>query len=209
MAWIGCQKSDILPTMKTLRLTKPHVVIMVGLPGAGKSFFADHFAQTFSAPIVSWNAIRDELFNEPNFSKDEDAVVSRVADHLFTQLLRTNATIVLEGDTLTQVSRQTLAKTVHSVGYEPLFVWVQTDAATTKARAAKQGIPAEVIESARKRFTPLKESDPYVVISGKHTYASQLKIVLRKLSGERAAAASQPIRSSDDKVVVGRRVSIQ
>ena len=80
---------------------------------------------------------------------------------------------------------------MRKLGYEPLFVWVQTDLATTKARALKKNVPSSVFEAERKRFTPLKESDPYVVISGKHNYASQLKIVLRRLSSARAATANK------------------
>lgn len=209
--WHIHETSGILPGMKSLSLSAPHVVIMVGVPGSGKSFFAEHFAQTFSAPLISWNAIRDELFNEPTYTKDEDAIVGRVADHMLSQLVLTNATVLYEGDTTTQVARQKLSKIVRDAGYEPLFVWVQTDAATTKSRAMKKGIPAEVYSASVKRFTSLKNSNHSVVISGKHTYASQLKIVLRRLSGARAAAATteQPAERSSIKTSVGRRVRIQ
>lgn len=195
--------------MKSLSLSTPHVVVMVGLPGAGKSFFANHFAETFSAPIISWDTLRDELLNAPTYAKEEDAVIKRVADEMLAQLLKTKATVLYEGDVLTQASRQALARTIRKEGYEPLFVWVQTDAATTRSRATKQGIPLGAVEAAEKRFTPLKSSDNFIVISGKHTYASQLKIVLRKLSGDRASSsAARPSRDSD-KPSVGRRLTVQ
>lgn len=193
--------------MKSLRLSTPHVVIMVGMPGSGKSFFAEHFAKTFSAPIVSWNGIREELFNEPQFSKDEDAIVGRVADYMLAELLKTNATVLYEGDTMTQVARRNLVQTIRKAGYEPLFVWVQTDVVTAKSRAAKRGVSEEMFTTATKRFTPLKPSDPYVVISGKHTYASQLKIVLRRLSSERSIMVQSPAREAG--ATQNRRVRIQ
>lgn len=196
--------------MKSLSLLRPHVVIMVGVPGSGKSFFAEHFSETFSAPLVSWGAIRDELFNEPTFSKDEETIVARVADHLLTQLMKTNATVLYEGDMTTQAARQALAKKIRHAGYEPLFVWVQTDDATSRNRAVKNGMPAALHTAALKRFTPLKDTDPFVVISGKHTYASQLKIVLRRLSGERAVAADQSfVRTQKTKTAPGNRLRIQ
>jgi predicted kinase len=103
---------------------------MVGVPGAGKSFFSDHFADTFSAPIVSWNAIRSDLFNEPTHAKEEDEIVGRVASALLEQLLKTGVTVLYEGGTHTRVSRQALAKQAAKAGYETLFVWVQVDTPT-------------------------------------------------------------------------------
>lgn len=206
--WRDVQKSAILFNMKSLSLTAPHVVVMVGLPGAGKSFFAEHFSETFSAPLVNWNSIRTEVFDAPTYSKEEDVLVKRIADYTLKELLKTKATLLYEGDTLTQASRLALTKTIRGAGYEPLFVWVQTDAASSRSRAIKQGISAEYYDTSDKRFTPLKSTDPYVVISGKHTYASQLKIVLRKLSSARAAAADESVRTP--KVAApNRRVRIQ
>ena len=184
---------------------------MVGLPGAGKSFFAEHFSRTFSAPLISWDSIRGELFNEPTYSKDEELIVKRVADHMLGELIKTGATVLYEGDVLTQVSRKNIEKQIRSAGYEPLFVWVQTDAATTKSRAMKQQMPVAAYETSAKKFTPLKEADNYIVISGKHTYASQLKIVLRRLSEERAAAVADiPSRSEGARAAsTGHRVQVQ
>ena len=193
--------------MKSLSLTAPHVVIMVGLPGAGKSFFAEHFSETFSAPLVNWNSIRTQVFDHPTYSTEEDAIVKRIADYTLNELFKTQATLLYEGDTLTQASRQALARTVRDAGYEPLFVWVQTDVTSARARAIKQGVSPDYYDASKKRFTPLKDSDPYVVISGKHTYASQLKIVLRKLSSARATAAEESARTP--KVTSNRRVRIQ
>ncbi len=196
--------------MKSLSLAVPHVVIMVGVPGSGKSFFAEHFAKTFSAPIVSWGAVRGELFNEPTFSKDEEVIVQRVADLMLDQMMKTGATVLYEGDMTTQVSRKNLEKQIRKAGYEPLFVWVQTDTATSRARALKQGVSAAVYDTAIKKFTPLKDADPFIVISGKHTYASQLKIVLRRLSGARTASGPDIARVKAAKVVPPqRRVRIQ
>ncbi len=194
--------------MKSLSLTTPHVVIMVGMPGAGKSFFAEHFSETFSVPLINWNTIRALLLENPTYSTEEDNFVTEVAAYTLKELFKTRATILYEGDTLTQTAREALAKTIKAAGYEPLFVWVQTDEATTKARAIKQGVSAKRYDLSSKRFMPPKAGDSFVVISGKHTYASQLKIVLRRLSSARVAAVNKPLapRGEPIKVRSGRRI---
>jgi len=45
--------------MKSLHLSRPHAIMMVGLPGSGKSFFASQFAATFDTPYIDFGAIAD------------------------------------------------------------------------------------------------------------------------------------------------------
>ena len=197
--------------MKSLQLSKPHLIVMVGLPGAGKTFFANHFAETFHAPLVSWQSIRTELFNEPTYTKDEDAIVERIASQQLGELLKTGATTIHEGGSLVYAYRQALTKQATEQGYDVLFVWVQTDPAAAKNRALKQRqFTAEMFADQSRRFTALKSSEQFVVISGKHTYASQLKIVLRRLSQphqqevERVHASRQESQSRPGRTITIR-----
>lgn len=172
--------------MKSLTLSKPRLIVMVGIPGSGKSYFAEHFAETFKAPIVSLHRFRYELFNEPNFSDDECEIINRVADYMLGELLKTSRTILYEGKTNTRLDRSTIARKARAAGYEPLFVWVQTDPETAKRRALKPSdsrpaMTSEQFEANLRKFSIPSQLEKVVVISGKHTYASQLKIVLKRL----------------------------
>lgn len=189
--------------MKSLSLSKPHVIIMVGVPGAGKSFFAERFSGTFSAPLVSWKNIRAELFNEPAYTKDEDAIVERVALHMLDELYKTSATILYESDVQSQAHRQIVSKRAKDADYEALLVWSQVDAATAKSRAAKSGMTPQQFARYDSTFTQPKPTDNPVVISGKHTYASQLKIVLMRLVGARTVPNAKPrLRPTGNKVSI-------
>ncbi|OYX53569.1 hypothetical protein B7Y92_02305 [Candidatus Saccharibacteria bacterium 32-50-13] len=177
--------------MRSLSLSKPHLIFMVGGPGAGKSFFAERFSQTFSTPLVSWRRIRNELFNDPVYTKDEDDIVERVAFHMLDELFKTGATVLYESNVQSQVHRQEMMKIAKAAGYETLFVWSQVDTVTAKSRAAKSGLSPKQYDRYENTFTPPKPADAPVVISGKHTYPSQLKIVLMRLVGPRAAGGAK------------------
>jgi predicted kinase len=172
--------------MKSLSLSKPHVIIMVGIPGSGKSFFAEHFAETFNAPLVSSGRLRQELFEESTYGSDEQATIRRISDYMLDELFKTNRTIIFEGSADTRTDRQEIARKARAASYEPLFVWVQTESATAKLRVqkalkGKTTILPSQFDMTIKRFSAPHASEKAVVISGKHTYASQLKIVLKRL----------------------------
>ncbi|MBI3889304.1 hypothetical protein HY312_01855 [Candidatus Saccharibacteria bacterium] len=41
--------------MKSLNLTKPHLIVVVGIPGAGKTYFGQQFSTTFNAPYLKYD----------------------------------------------------------------------------------------------------------------------------------------------------------
>jgi predicted kinase len=198
--------------MKPLNLAAPHLIVMVGIPGSGKSFFAEHFASTFNAPYVSFEKIRDELFKSQAGDNDQQVVVSRASSLLLSELLKTGQTIVYEGLTDAASVRQEIAKIARSKNYEPLFVWVQTESLSAKERVTKTirgkfSMTVDQFEARLRRFTPPNSSEKAVVISGKHTYPSQLKIVLKRLAEGRVdkVELQTPIRSG----IEGRRIAIR
>jgi len=169
---------------------------MVGIPGAGKSFFAEQFADTFKAPIVNSEKLRRNLFDTPTYSKDEDSVIDKISNSMLQQLFRTDKTTVYIGQTSLRTERASIAKIARAAGYEPLFVWVQTEPATARKRSLKPhdksfAISHEMFEEKLRKFSPPHQNEKVVVISGKHTYATQLRVVLKRLVEPREKIAIQ------------------
>lgn len=185
--------------MKSLQLTKPHCLIVIGIPGSGKTTFAERFAETFSAPYL-------------NAQKLQGSNAKTIASELLDEFLKTKQTLMYEVVDGTKVERTTVAKQARNHGYEPLYVWIQTDPSTAKQRVTRasktqpSAMTEEQFEAAKNRFTAPSAHEKAVVLSGKHTYASQAKAVLRRLSADnpRPNATDVPARS-----IPGRRVSIQ
>jgi predicted kinase len=189
--------------MKQLSLNRPHIIVMVGIPGSGKSAFAEHFASTFDAPIVSGKRMRASFKGSDIPEQDLDQVVSLMQMHTLTELFKTKSTIVYDGDSGSRSRRKALIDYATKFGYEPLIVWTQTDTTTSRERFVKssrskrgQSELADKFDKQSKIFTPPNDSEKYVVISGKHTYPSQLKVVLRKLAEPRAGLANAASRAA-------------
>lgn len=190
--------------MKPLSLNIPHVIMMVGIPGAGKSFFANHFAQTFSAPIISYHSISP-------LSSDSHATRTLTA-HMLSELLKTGRTIVYDGASSTRADRQALVKLARNAGYETSIVWVQTESTAAKQRSTKQYrdrpyLTSEQFEARLRHFTAPNPAEKAIVISGKHTYASQLKIILGRLVSSREIAQNERPPTAERPIV--RRVILR
>lgn len=197
--------------MKSLNLARPQMLLIVGNPGAGKSFFARQFSETFDAPVVSLDRIRYELFAEPTYSNDENDLVVRVAGYFIEELLKTKRSFVVDGGCNNRAERTRLAQLAKKADYATPIIWVQTDTATCRTRALKRHpekniddkfsprLNEQLFESLVKHFAePTHEK--HVVISGKHTYGTQAKMVLRKLVADREADAAQAHRQETAQV---------
>lgn len=171
--------------MKSLSLARPHLLILTGIPGSGKTFFAEKFSDTFNAPFINRYYLQNLLDNNIETSND-------VAAYMLAEVMKSGQSLLLETDSASRKDRLELARLARTKGYEPLFIWVQTDQETARQRSAKRSrthasrtLTAEEHERLTRRFTPLT-IEPHVVISGKHTYATQAKVILTKLSAPRA-----------------------
>lgn len=195
--------------MKSLSLVKPLVLVMIGLPGSGKSFFARQFSETFGAPIVSHDKIQHILYKNPQYDKNEFGIIQQVANSQLEELLKTQKTFILDGGGNSRAQRMELRKTVRVAGYDTMLVWVQTDTNTSQYRSMKrtsqrlddlhkQSLSAEQYELLSKRFSPPISSEALVVVSGKHTYPTQAKVVLKKLVIPRQENISAHLASKHD-----------
>jgi dephospho-CoA kinase len=169
--------------MKPLTPNTPHVIIMVGIPGAGKTTFAKRFAKTFNAPYINPRDISDLAGINAQAS-------ARVTMLLFNELLKTNHTLV----------------------YKALIIWVQTDPTEAKNRAIKihRGVTSlseEAFDMAYKQFQNPTLSEKPVVISGKHTYATQLKTVLKRLAT--TTRSDIPPSNDQSRIIGGRNIIVR
>lgn len=193
--------------MNSLSPTQPLLIAVIGLPGAGKSFFSRRFAEAFGAPLISFDEIRKEIFSEMSHSSDEDTIVARVAGLELRELLKTKKTIVIDGGHNPRVSRMELNKLAHSNKYDTLYVWVQADERIARSRslhrrpkkeddAYNRSLTIDEFTSQAKKFTAPSNREAFVVVSGHHTFATQAKTILKKIAVSHNTPRNIPKRPS-------------
>lgn len=193
----------ILADMKPLTLTpsSPYLIVLMGIPGAGKTQFAQHFAKMFSAPFVN---TRELQFVTPGIS-DEQA--EALGLYLTEQIFRAQKTFIYEGPTFSYDHRVELAKRIKSAGFKPLLVWVQTESIEAKRRSLKsREYTSEQFAHYVQAFQPPLESEKPVVISGKHTFTTQVKMVLKHLASETRQQRPEPPKAPprSNRIIVRR-----
>ncbi len=179
--------------MKPLTPAIPHAIIMIGIPGSGKSAFAERFAETFKAPIINESRLAHE-------AELDSKQLKKVNESLLHEITKTKSTFLYEASKSTKASRAALIKFVTKAGYKPLVVWVQTESNEALRRANKpfpkgSGLSKDEFTEAVKAFQPPLVQEGAIVISGKHTFASQLKIVLSKISVVTRPSNETPLQS--------------
>ena len=183
--------------MKPLTSASPHAIIMIGIPGSGKSSFADHFADTFQAPIVSQTKYQREY-------GISEADAEQLRNVILTEYMKTHRTVLIDGGLNAKEKREELVRRLVKAGYRPLIIWVQTDTAEAHRRAIKpyprgSGIRDEEFDRLLDEFEAPGEKEKMVVISGKHTYTSQLKIILKQLATPDNTQPSVPLSPEQKK----------
>jgi adenylate kinase family enzyme len=164
--------------MKSLQLDRPHAIIVIGIQGSGKTFFAEKFAGTFNAPYIE-----QAMFEHAAAS---DVLAKELMNTVLAEMLKTSRSIIIELTLPTKTERAELSKVLKQAGYIPMYVWVQVDIETAMTRSHRaSGINPEDYKDRIRRFTAPHQNEHVLVVSGKHTFATQAKVVLRKLSAPR------------------------
>jgi predicted kinase len=169
------------------------MIVMVGIPGSGKTTFAEKFADTFRAPYICRDTIASLL-------DDDSKKVDNLLSYQLGELLKTQQSVIVDTNTASRTVRSELARRARSAGYQCMIIWVQVDSATAKNRSIKESrqrgghvVTPEEYDHHLERFAAPSALEKPTVISGKHTYAAQAKVVLKKISEPRAEIASHTV----------------
>jgi predicted kinase len=172
--------------------TKPFLLLFYGYPGAGKTYFARQFCDNVQAAHVQADRIRAELFQEPRYDKQEDAIVTQLMDYMTEEFLSAGLSVAYDVNAVRIKQRRALYSLAYACRAQPLLVWFQMDQDTAFARNVKRdrrraddkyaaALDRTSYESIIGHMQNPSPSEDYAVISGKHLFSMQQSAVISKL----------------------------
>ncbi len=172
-------------------LAKQTLFIAVGIPGSGKSYLARQLADSMKLMRISEDRIRLELFETPQYSKDENAIVNNLLMYFLDETLQSGQSVIIDGEFGLRKTRRKFHELATASGAASILIWTQTDVETAYRRATNRDK-----RRPDDRYTPeLNEADfdkfvarfkpptneKALVVSGKHLFKAQQANILRKL----------------------------
>jgi predicted kinase len=166
--------------------------MLYGFPGAGKSYFARQLTEQLQAAHVQGDRIRGELFETPHFDKQENAVVSQLMDYMTHEFLGAGISVVYDTNAMRHAERHNLREMARRAHAKPVLIWLQIDADGAFARASARDrrrtddryaapIDRATFDNIAGHMQNPRSVEDYIVISGKHTFNTQLSAVVKRL----------------------------
>ncbi len=160
---------------KSQTLSQPRAILVFGAPASGKTTFCEKFSQQFRAPYYDLG----EIAEQHGFPKDKMLVILDL-------VARSGQNLIIEGMLNTEAEREEMRKLLIEQGYNPSLIWIQTDVSTIKSRLKNRlKSVAKAREEYDRKIAELEapaEFEKPIVLSGKHTFKTQLSHVLSQLA---------------------------
>lgn len=175
--------------MRPLNLAKPHIIVTVGIPGSGKTYFASKFSEFFNMSLVSSEKLK--VFG-----------AERAGLYMLQEMFKTKASFVYDGDTSSLKLRNALEILAKKSGYKVLFVWIQTEPLTANKRYQKK-TRLNDFDKVLKNFNSPVINEKVLVINGKYAFSTQMKMVLARLVND-SGRRDIPIPTTPSRPLVKR-----
>jgi len=174
--------------MSKIALHKPVLIMLYGFPGSGKSKFSKNLSDTVNIAHLDSENIRSELFNKPQYNKEENKVIRHLMDYMTEKFLSAGSSVIYDCNDFARLSERRdtrdLAKANHAL---PILIWMQIDAESALKRVSGTENKKDSVKYNKDSFEKAvqnmqnPQSEDYIVISGKHTFNTQRDAVIKKL----------------------------
>lgn len=168
------------------------MIIPYGFPGAGKTYFSRQLADLIGAAHIHSDRIRDELFENPRYDKQEEEVITHLATYMAQEFLSAGVSVVYDVDASKAAKRREMRDLARRAKAQPVLIWLQIDTDSAFARLRQRdrrkaddkyarSYTQESFADAIRGMQNLHNTEEYIVISGKHTFNTQRNAVIKKM----------------------------
>ncbi len=177
--------------MAKIVLNKPVLICLYGFPGSGKSFIGRNLAEHMQLAHVSADRIRAELFANPRYDQQENAIVAHLMNYMTEEFLSASISVVYDANALRTGQRRKLRDLAAKHNATYLLVWLQIDVESAFARTQKRDkrtmddrfAAPQTRESFNTQLALMQnpKDENYLVISGKHAFVTQKSAIVNRL----------------------------
>lgn len=182
----------ILMSVNKVSLVKPVLICFYGFPGAGKSYVSRNLSDIIQLAHVSGERIRNELFENPRYDVQENAIVTHLMNYMSDEFLSAGVSVVYDTNAMRLAQRRTLREMAKRHKAEFLLVWLQTDQESAFYRTQNrdrrtaddkysQQLDHTSFERQLMGMQNPQPGEDYLVISGKHTFTTQKNAIMSRL----------------------------
>lgn len=177
--------------MSKVELNKPVLICLYGYPGSGKSYVSRNLSTAIRAAHVSADRIRSELFEQPRYDQQENAVINHLMNYMSDEFLSAGVSVIYDTNAMRIAQRRNLRMLANKHKAEHILIWLQIDAessfARTQTRDRRTADDRYAATESRQSFDghlngmQNPQSEDYIVISGKHNFVTQKGAIMNRL----------------------------
>jgi predicted kinase len=171
----------------------PALVVLVGLPGAGKSWLATELRRRTGAVALESDDLRALLFGRPAYSVEESRRLFAAIHAAIEEILRRGAPVILDATNLAESEREPLYAIAEAAGARLVIVRVVAPRWLIHRRLARRTLGIEpsrseagvlVYERMRRRFEPIRR--PHFRVDTSRDTAAVVDAIVREMEGRNA-----------------------
>jgi len=106
----------------------PVLIIISGLPGAGKSYFSRQLAAKLPSVVLESDFLRKKLFPTPIYSNTENQYLFSACHYLIEELLASGRTVIFDATNLVEHNREMLYRIAERAKAKIIIVQVKAPA---------------------------------------------------------------------------------
>ena len=179
--------------MEKILPQSPVLILLYGFPGSGKTYFSRQFGTEVQAAHLEEDRIRHELFEKPRFTKQENYALGRIMEYMAGEFLAAGISVVYDTNAMRVAQRRNLRDMARNHKATAVTVWFQVDPDTAFIRNNKRdrrktddrfaaGYGPDAFRELASHMQHPETTEDFIVISGKHSFPSQLSGVVKKLA---------------------------
>ena len=177
--------------MNKVVLNKPILICFYGFPGSGKSYVARGLQDSLYLARVGADRLRHELFRQPRYDNQENAVIAHLMNYMSEEFLSAGSGVIYDINAIRSGQRRNLRDLAkrHKAAY--LLVWIQLDVEgafnRTQRRDRRTADDKYSAQQTQATFNNVvsnmqnPKDEEYLVISGKHSFATQKNAIINRL----------------------------